>query len=101
MSDAWGNRVLYVSGALLGLLQQRGGETIKEVLTMLYAERAYAGPDITGARFPAEPVAHCAAWRDHARLMAMDIRGRSPQRPRNDRGVVAHGMLASRERVQR
>ena len=36
---------------------------------MSYAERAYAGPDIRGSRFTAEPVAHCAA-RDEAERLA-------------------------------
>lgn len=28
---------------------------------MSYSERAYAGPDIWGRKFNAEPVSHCAA----------------------------------------
>lgn len=41
---------------------------------MSYAERAYAGPDITGRIFEAEPVAHCALWIE-AKRMARIKRG--------------------------
>jgi hypothetical protein len=47
---------------------------------MLYAERSYAGPDIFGQVFAAEPAQHCAARDEHRRLAAITDRLRRHRR---------------------
>lgn len=47
---------------------------------MSYSDRSYAGPDITGRTFEAEPVQHCAARDEHARLKGIDDRLRRYRR---------------------
>jgi len=41
---------------------------------MSYSERSYAGPDIAGRVFAAEPTAHCAARDEFDRLRRIDAR---------------------------
>lgn len=55
---------------------------------MIYAEASFAGPDIYGRTFPAEPVHHCSLWAEHNRL----------QRKRRDANAAIERERRSRPR---